>query len=42
VPGVDDRKAAVGQSLVEELGVGKRDDAVMAAVDDRDRRRDLR
>ena len=42
VAGVDDHEAAVGQPLVEELGVGERDDAVVAAVDDRDRRRDLR
>ena len=42
VPGVEDHEAAVRQPLVEELLVGERDDAVVAAVDDRDRRRDLR
>ena len=34
--------AAVRQPLVQELGVGDRNDPVVAAVDDRDRRRDLR
>ena len=41
VTGVDEREAAVGQSGVEEFGVGDRHDAVMASVDDRHRRRDL-
>jgi hypothetical protein len=35
VAGIDDHKAAVGLSLVEKLSVGERDNAVVAAVDDR-------
>jgi hypothetical protein len=34
-------RRAGGQPLVEKLRVGERDYAVVAAVDDRDRRRDL-
>jgi hypothetical protein len=34
VSGVDDHQAAGRQPLVEELRVGERDDAVVAAVDD--------
>src|SRR5207249_4238981 len=41
VAGVDDPETAVGQPHVEKLGVGDRYDAVVAAIDDRDRRRDL-
>jgi hypothetical protein len=41
VPGLDDLEAAGGQPLVEELGVGQRNDPVVAAVDDRYRRRYL-
>jgi hypothetical protein len=42
VAGIDDREATVGQSLVEELGVDERHGTVVAAVDDRDWRGDLR
>jgi len=42
VTGIDQDDSALRQPLVEELGVGDRDDPVVAAVDDRDRRCDLR
>jgi hypothetical protein len=42
VAGIDDREAAVGQSLVEKLSVDERDDWIVAAVDYRDRSRKLR
>jgi len=42
VAAVDDLQAACGQPRVEELDVGKRHHAVVAAVDERHGRRDLR
>jgi hypothetical protein len=42
VAGVDDLEAARGQPLVEKLCIDEWNDGVVAAVDDRDRRRDLR
>jgi hypothetical protein len=39
---VDDHEAAVGQPRVEKLGIREQNGAVVAAVDDRDRRFDLR
>jgi hypothetical protein len=34
VPGVYDQEAAGGQALVDVLGIGERDHAVVAAVDE--------
>jgi hypothetical protein len=42
VAGIDDHEAAGGEPLVEKLSVGERDNAVVSAIYDRDRRGDLR